>query len=99
MIQSLINFMREYGYLGNMFSAVSILVGWVILIYHNFWHKTVSLQIGKYRFKVKRKNFNSTDLTNIVSTLYFDGKTIDGELRQEIFKITGTTGKIINDNE
>lgn len=79
--------------LANTFSVMSFIVGWSIFLIHRYSHKTVSLQNGKYRFKVKMRNFNSTDLTTIVSNMYFGGSTIPGELRQEIFQITGTTGK------
>ena len=83
----------------SIFSTFSLFVGWCILVFHHFKKKTVSLMGGKYVFKVKRRHFNSTDLTTIVSNLYFKGGQIDGELRQEIFKITGTTGIDLSNNE
>ena len=81
-------------------SGISIgtfLVGWYLYFRHKKKKKVSSLQNGKYHFRIKRKNFNSTDLTTIVSNLYFNGGIIPGELRQEIFKITGTEGEKIED--
>ena len=77
----------------NSISVISFLIGWSIILHHRFFKRTVSLQNGKYRCRIKRRHFNSTDLTIIVSNLYFQGGMIPGELRQEIFAITGTIGK------
>ena len=79
------------------FSTVSFIIYWILFFKHRCFKKKISLQNGKYHFRIKRKNFNSTDLTTIVSNLYFNGGLIPGELRQEIFKITGTEGEKIED--
>ena len=83
----------------NIITLILLLWGWWLYVRYNYRTMTVSLMGGKYVFKVKRRHFNSTDLTTIVSNLYFKGGQIDGELRQEIFKITGTTGMDLSNNE
>ena len=101
--ESLMQFIDKYQdvlqFAVDCFSVCSFSYGWYVYISHQFSKKTVSLQNGKYHFIVKRKHYNSTDLTTIVSNLYYNGEIIPGELRQEIFRITGTIGTEIKDNE
>ena len=49
-------------------------------------YKTVTLSIGS--FKIKRKDYNVQNVTNVVSLRYYNGGQIPADVRGEIIKVT-----------
>ena len=49
-------------------------------------YKTVTLSIGS--FKIKRRDYNVQNVTNVVSLRYYSGGQIPADVRGEIIKVT-----------
>lgn len=49
-------------------------------------YKTVHLTVGS--FKLRRKDFNVQNVTNIVSLRYYNGGQIPADVRAEIIRVT-----------
>lgn len=49
-------------------------------------YKTVTLTVGS--FKIKAKDFNVQNVTNIVSLKWYNGGQIPADVRAEIIKVT-----------
>mgnify|MGYP004443106749 FL=1 len=64
-------------------SLLTLLVGAAVWLCHSYSYKRVKLSCGT--FKVRRKFFNTSDLTTIVSNLYYQGENVPGNIRKEIF--------------
>lgn len=74
----------ELGYLIKGIAGLFSLYGVGRFIYDFLWYNTVKLSVGS--FKVKHKNYNYQDVTNIVSTLFYNGGRIDESVRREILE-------------
>ena len=49
-------------------------------------YKTVQLTVGS--FKIKRRDFNVQNVTNVVSLRYYNGGQIPADVRSEIILVT-----------
>lgn len=76
--------------------GISAMYG-VISFIHNHLYKTVKLSIGS--FKVKYKDYNVQNITNIVSANFYEGDQVPPSIRKEIILLTCPKVKKMKSNE
>lgn len=83
--------MNQFLTLTNIFMVFDV-ISYIILIAAAYNYITNNLKINlKFSFgsvKVKRKDINSSNLTNIVSQYFFNGGTVPDKIRAEIMTKT-----------
>ena len=74
--------------IADTFEAIAnlALVAVVYQMIRSNMYKTVQLSIGS--FKMKAKDFNVQNVTNVVSLRYYNGGQIPAEVRAEIIRVT-----------
>lgn len=86
-MEEILNELSAIAELGNIIKSLAgifSLYGLGRFVYDCLWYNTVKLSIGS--FKVKHKNYNYQDVTNLVSTLFYNGGRIDESVRREILE-------------
>lgn len=76
--------LAEFGYLVKGIAGIFTFYGVGRFIYDFLWYNKVKLSIGSFR--VRHKNYNYQDVTNLVSTLFYNGGRIDESVRREILE-------------
>ena len=87
-VTDVVNAIRVVFGLSSIYGIYSFVMNWV--------PKTISLSIGT--FKIKRKDFDVQNLTNVVSANFFNGGQIPPEIRREIIEKTCPKIKIIKED-
>lgn len=62
--------------------------------FRGYFKRTVKLSVGS--FKVRRKDFNVQNITNLASLYFFDGGIVSDEVRSEILSQTCVKSQIIS---
>lgn len=74
----------ELGYIVKGIAGFFTLYGVGRFIYDYIWYNTVKLSIGS--FKVRHKHYTYQIVTNLVSTIFYNGGHIDENVRREILE-------------
>ena len=84
-MMNIIDFMFN---IASSFEAIAniLLVVVAYQIIRSNMYKTVTLTVGS--FKIKRRDFNVQNVTNVVSLKYYNGGQIPAEIRSEIIMVT-----------
>ena len=87
-MSTLWHFIQELSGFGNFIQGIAdISIIWVAyLTIKGFKYKTVNLSVGS--FKVRRKDCNVQNVTNLVSMLFYDGGVVLDSVRKEILEQT-----------
>ncbi len=88
-------FVQDISWFGNLLRGIAdISIIWVaFLAVKGSTYKTVSLSVGNFR--IRRRDCNVQNVTNLVSMLFFDGGTVPDLVRKEIIEKTAPKVKNI----
>lgn len=87
-MNSFMQFIHQISDFGSLLEGlVNVSIVWIAFVYiRDLTYKRVDLSIGS--FKVRRKDYNVQNITNLVSLHYYDGGMIPDEIRGEILRKT-----------
>ena len=94
-METLWQYIQELSWFGSFLRGLADLsIIWVAcLTVNGFTYKTIQLSVGQ--FKVKRKDCNVQNVTNLVSLHFFNGGTVPDAVREEILEKTSPKVKDI----
>lgn len=76
----------EYGYALKGVVGFFSFIGLIRYVWLFLCYKQVNLSVGSFR--VQRRYFDVQNVTNIVSSRFYNGNTIPPEVRKEIIELT-----------
>lgn len=79
----------------SLFASIFSLASLLIIIINTIFPKKVLLKkvgINGVKFRVQRKHFNVQQITNIISSCYYEGGQIPPPVRNEIIELTSARG-------
>ena len=95
-MSTLWQYIQDLSWFGSILGGLADLsIIWVaFLAVKGYTYKTVCLSVGS--FKMKRKDCNVQNVTNLVSLYYYDGGIVPDNVRKEILEKTSPNIKELN---
>ena len=93
---NLFDYVRQLSDFGSFLEGLAncSLIVIAVLARRNWTYKTVNLSIGS--FKVRRKDYNVQNITNLVSLHFYGGGLVPDTIRREILQKTSPKVKGVN---